>query len=165
VKSTANISRLVLAGAVGIKVGDRETRDIADIFQRTEANLNKALFATAAPRVADYKSMADADVLTIARNRESLARYAWSPYMHNPKLKGRLHRINIPTLILWGAQDGVVSREYGQAYAAAIPNAKFVMVDNAGHLPQIDQPQAFARQILDFTADAQGVERKAAGGL
>src|SRR5262249_45076673 len=45
VKSAARISRLVLANAIGIKVGSRETRDIADIFALVEADLNKIAYA------------------------------------------------------------------------------------------------------------------------
>ena len=47
----------------------------------------------------------------VARNREADARFAWSPYMHNPKLKGRLHRIRMPTLLLWGTADRILTRE------------------------------------------------------
>ncbi len=163
VKSTAHISRLVLADAVGIKIGDRETRDITDVFQITEDNLRKAIFATPAPRVVDYKSMTDAEVLAITQNREALARFAWSPYMHNPKLKDRLHRIAVPTLVLWGAEDGVVSTAYGRAYCAAIPAAAFATIENAGHLAQIDQPEDFARHVLDFTSGALTAKRETTG--
>src|ERR1700692_270088 len=102
VKTTARMARLVLANAVGIKVGDRETRDIADIFAVTEQELNALAFFDPTIAERDYKAMAAADVRTIARNREAPARYGWSPYLHNPQLKGRLHRIRIPTLFLWG---------------------------------------------------------------
>ena len=54
-----------------------------------------------------------------------MARYGWSPYMHDPKLKGRLHRIRVPTLVLWGAADRIAPPDYGRAYAAAIPGARF----------------------------------------
>jgi pimeloyl-ACP methyl ester carboxylesterase len=150
VKCTTRLSRLVMASAVGIKVGDRETRDIADIFAMTEDQFNAAAFADPSRGVKDYKSMSEADLLTTARNRESLARFAWSPYMHNPKLRNRLHRIDVPTLFLWGAQDQIVSVDYGRHYCAAVPGARFELIDDAGHLPHIEQPEAFARRILDF---------------
>jgi pimeloyl-ACP methyl ester carboxylesterase len=86
----------------------------------------------------------------MARSRESTGRYAWSPYMHNPKLKGRLHRINVPTLVLWGAADRVVKPEYGRAYAGAIPIARFATIEGAGHFPHLEQPVAFAREVTNF---------------
>ena len=150
VKSTQRLSRLVLANAVGIKVGGRQTRDIADIFAVTEQELNALAYYD--PRLAarDYKSMPDAAVRTVARNREATARYGWSPYLHDPKLKGRLHRIRIPTLFLWGTGDRILSQDYGRAYCAAIPGARFETIERAGHFPHVEQPDAFARRVLGF---------------
>jgi pimeloyl-ACP methyl ester carboxylesterase len=150
VKSTQRISRLVLANAVGIKVGDRETRDIVDIFAKTEKELNELAYFDPAVAARDYKAMAEADVRVVARNREATARYGWSPYLHDPKLKGRLHRIRVPTLFLWGAADRILSEGYGRAYCAAVPSARFEAIARAGHYPHIEQPDAFARAVSAF---------------
>jgi pimeloyl-ACP methyl ester carboxylesterase len=148
VKSTARISKLVLANAVGIKVSGRETRDVADIFAITEKVFNELAYSDPSIAARDYKTMPDDAVRAVARNRESTARYAWSPYMHDPKLKGRLHRIRIPTLFLWGTADRIVSEQYGRAFSAAIPGARFETIANAGHFPHIEQPDEFARRVL-----------------
>jgi pimeloyl-ACP methyl ester carboxylesterase len=150
VKSTQRISHLVLANAVGIKVGDRETRDIADIFAKTEKDLNELAYFDPGSAARDYKAMADADVRTVARNREATARYGWSPYLHDPKLKGRLHRVRVPTLFLWGAADRVLSEAYGRAYCAAIAGARFETIERAGHYPHIEQPETFAGRVAAF---------------
>jgi pimeloyl-ACP methyl ester carboxylesterase len=150
VKSTAQISRLVLANAVGIKVGGRECRDIADIFAVTEAEFNALAYSDPSIAARDYQSMPDADIRMVARNREATARYTWSPYMHDPKLKARLHRIRIPTLFLWGTADRIISEQYGRAYCAAIPNARFEPIARAGHFPHIEQPDEFARRVIAF---------------
>jgi len=150
VKSTARLSHLVLANAVGIKVGDRTTRDIADIFAITEDEFNARAYFDAKVGEKSYKDMPEADVRTIARNRESTARFAWSPYMHDPKLKGRLHRIRIPTLFLWGAADRILSEHYGRAYCATIPGARFELIERAGHFPHLEQPKEFARKVFAF---------------
>jgi pimeloyl-ACP methyl ester carboxylesterase len=150
VKSTERLSHLVLANPVGIKVSDRETRDIADIWALTDAQFAELAYFDPKLGTPDYKTMPDADVLLAARNRESLARFAWSPYMHSPKLKGRLHRIRIPTLFLWGTADRILSEHYGRAYCAAITGASFELIERAGHFPHIEQPQEFARRTLTF---------------
>jgi pimeloyl-ACP methyl ester carboxylesterase len=150
VKTTQRLSHLVLANALGIKVGDRETRDIADIFAITENQFNEIAYFDPRIGARDYKSMPDAEVMAAARNREALGRYGWSPYMHNPKLKGRLHRIRIPTLVLWGMSDRVLSEAYGRAYAGAIPGARFEPIERAGHFPHLEQPEEFARRIFAF---------------
>jgi pimeloyl-ACP methyl ester carboxylesterase len=150
IKSTARISHLVLANPVGIKVGGREQRDIADIFAATEDEYLALAYHDARIGKRDYKAMPDADVLAASRNREATARYGWSPYLHDPKLKGRLHRIRIPTLVLWGMADRVLSESYGRAYCAAIPGGRFQPIERAGHFPHEEQPQDFADKVVAF---------------
>jgi pimeloyl-ACP methyl ester carboxylesterase len=150
VKSTARLTRLVLANAVGIKVGDRETRDIADIFALTEPEYLELTYCDPNAGRRDYKSLPPAEVLAAARAREATARFAWSPYFHNPRLKSRLHRIRIPTLFLWGAHDRMVGEAYGRAYCAMIPGGRFETIERAGHFPHQEQPQAFAKRVLAF---------------
>jgi pimeloyl-ACP methyl ester carboxylesterase len=100
-----------------------------------------------------YKTLSDDELTVIARNREATALYGWEPYLHNPKLRYRLHRINIPTLLLWGASDRFVTPGYyGTAYQKSIPGAKLEIVDEAGHLPHIEQPEACVERILKFIA-------------
>jgi pimeloyl-ACP methyl ester carboxylesterase len=152
IKTTRRMAKLVLADALGIKVGDRETRDIADIFAMTEAEFQTRAWADPGRARVDYAAMDEADVVVVARNREAMVRFGWSPYMHDPKLKGRLRRIDIPTLVLWGEKDGIVAPDYGRAYAAAISGAHFALIADAGHFPHLEQPQIFARRVLDFTA-------------
>jgi len=152
VKSTARLARLVLANPIGIKVSDRETRDIADIFALTDDELNALTYYDPKAGARDYKAMPDADVMVAARNREALARFAWSPFMHDPKLKHRLHRIKIPTLILWGAADRIASEAYGRAYCAAIAGARFETIERAGHFPHAEQAEVFAQRVLAFAA-------------
>jgi pimeloyl-ACP methyl ester carboxylesterase len=150
VKSTARLARLVLANAVGIKVGDRETRDIADIFALTEPEYLELTYCDPNAGRRDYKSLPPAEVLAAARAREATARFAWSPYFHNPRLKSRLHRVRIPTLFLWGAHDRMVGEAYGRAYCATIPGGRFETIEGAGHFPHQEQPQAFAKRVLAF---------------
>lgn len=155
VKSTARMARLVLGNPVGIKVSDRETRDILDIFAMVEGEFLEKAFADPAVGRRDYRAMTDDEVTVAARNREAAALYTWSPYMHDPKLKGRLHRIRIPALVLWGTADRLVGETYGRAFAAAVPGAKFVTIANAGHFPHIEQPNSFAANALAFSNAAR----------
>jgi pimeloyl-ACP methyl ester carboxylesterase len=150
VKSTARIARLVMANAVGIKVGDRETRDIADIFALTEPEYLDIAYCDPNLGRRDYKTLPDAEVLAAARAREATARFAWNPYFHNPRLKDRLHRIDVPTLFLWGSHDRMLSEAYGRAYGAMIPGARFELVARAGHFPDQEQPKLFAERVVAF---------------
>ncbi|HXW41566.1 MAG TPA: alpha/beta hydrolase [Xanthobacteraceae bacterium] len=152
VKSTARLSRLVMVNAVGIKVGDRETRDIVDIFALTEPDYLAIAYCDPKAGRADYTTLPDAEVVAAARAREATARFAWNPYFHDPRLKSRLHRIRIPTLFLWGSHDRMLSEAYGRAYCAAIPGARFEMIERAGHFPHQEQPKVFAARVLAFAS-------------
>ena len=118
VKSTERVSHLVLADAVGIKLGDREHRDIVDIFTTKQSEVDRLAYHD--PRIAalDHGSISDDDAQIMFRNREATALFAWSPYMYDPKLAGRLHRIRVPTLVLWGASDRITLPDYGRALRA-----------------------------------------------
>jgi pimeloyl-ACP methyl ester carboxylesterase len=150
VKNDTRLSRLVLANPVGVKIGDRETRDIVDIWALMPSEFNELAYFDPKAGEHDYKNLPEAESTAAARNREALARLAWSPYMHNPKLKSRLHRIKLPTLFLWGVADRILSEKYGRAYCALIEGAKFETIERAGHFPHIEQPEEFARRVLAF---------------
>jgi pimeloyl-ACP methyl ester carboxylesterase len=150
VKTTERFSRLVLVDAVGIKAGNRESRDIADIYAITDKQLAELVYADPQAMSRNVKALPESELILMARAREATGRYAWTPFMHDPKLKGRLHRIQIPTLVLWGEADRVASPDYGRNYAAALPNAEFALVQGAGHFPHLEQPGALSRRIIDF---------------
>ena len=150
IKNTQRLAKLVLVDAFGVKHGDRETRDIYDMWFVTDADLQKVLYFNQDLATRDTSKLPDDELYGIARAREASSRYGWRPYMHDPKLKGRLHRIKVPTLVLWGAEDKIVAPAYGNAYAAALPKAQFAVIERSGHFPHIEQTQEFARRVLDF---------------
>jgi pimeloyl-ACP methyl ester carboxylesterase len=156
VKSTARIARLVLADAVGIKLGDRERRDIADVFTLKQSDVDRLAYHDPALAAVDHATISDEDALIMFRNREATALFAWSPYMYDPKLAGRLHRIRVPTLVLWGASDRIVAPDYGRAYAGLIPGAQFELIEQAGHYPHRERPDLFAERIVAFAARTHG---------
>jgi pimeloyl-ACP methyl ester carboxylesterase len=157
VRSTARLSHLVLVGATGIKSGDREHRDIADLFALGQSELIELMYAHAeisqigeSSLRQDFTGLSDDDLTAIARSRESLAVFGWSPYMHNPQLRQWLHRIDIPTLVVWGARDRFTLPEYGESFAAAIPGARFELIEGAGHYPHIEKPEEFLEVVTSF---------------
>ena len=95
-------------------------------------------------------AMPDEDMVALARNWDSLCLYAWRPHMYNPQLKAWLRRIAVPTLVLWGASDGIVTPDYGRAYAGLIPDARFALIEQAGHHPELEQPRAFVEAVGRF---------------
>ncbi len=149
VRSCHDVEGLVLVDAVGIKISDRETPDILDVFNThpNEAKLRAWHDPGNAP---DYDEMTDMQLMTRHRNWESLALFAWHPYMHNPRLSYWLPRITVPTQVIWGASDRIVSPDYGKAFADLIPGARFAVIERAGHHPEIEQPEAFVDHVVRF---------------
>lgn len=149
-KDDSFISRLVLVDAYGIKMGGPLDRDIADFWCLPSSEVVKRKWADPEKGRRDFASMPEEKLTIVARNIETLARFCWEPFMHNPMLKRRLHRIKVPTRVIWGEQDGIVSTAYGKAYADAIPGAVLQVIPNAGHLPQLEQPEAFMAALREF---------------
>ncbi len=157
------LGRTVLVDPVGIKIGGREDRDIAHFFNtRPDELLRRAwhdpktippgCYGLGWQAVID-DSMTDTDIVTLARNWDSLCLYAWTPHMYNPRLKPWLRRIDVPTLVLWGESDQIVSPDYGRAYAQAIPGARFETIAAAGHHPELEQPAAFVDRVVQFMTE------------
>ena len=89
-------------------------------------------------------------VAPVGRNREMAARLTWKPYMHNPRLAHFLPRVTNRTLIVWGREDRIVPVECGEQYRRLLPAATLTVLERCGHLPPIEQPDRFARLVLDF---------------
>ena len=94
--------------------------------------------------------MPESDLASIVRGREAFALYGWKPYMHNPRLKRWLHRIDRPTLLLWGAEDRIVTPAYGEGWRREIPGARLELIPDAGHFPHWEQPEAFVQRLAAF---------------
>jgi pimeloyl-ACP methyl ester carboxylesterase len=150
VRNTARIGRLALIGAVGVKLSGREERDFADIFYLSDAEAFPVLFADPEKWAPKYAALPVTEVEQLARERQALAYYAWKPYLHNPGLRRWLHRVDVPTLVLWGDKDRFASPDYGLQLASRLPNAEFKIVSRAGHYPQIEQVPATVEAISSF---------------
>ena len=79
-------------------------------------------------------------------------RLIWKPYAHDPRLPSLLASVGIPTHIVWGRQDQIIPLECGHMYQKAIPNSQLTIIDNCGHVPQIEKPDEFAKVAIDFLA-------------
>ena len=150
VRSTARFSCLVLAAPLGIKLRGREERDIADMHGIERADYLRLAWADPAQGEVDFAALPDSELAAIVRGRDAFALYGWKPYMHNPRLRRWLHRIDRPTLLLWGAQDGIVTPQYGEGWRAEILGARMEIVPAAGHFPHWEQPEAFVRHLTAF---------------
>jgi pimeloyl-ACP methyl ester carboxylesterase len=140
VRCLQRIGRLVLIDSFGVKFGGREERDIADIYALPSAELLRRTFFDPARAAPNYSALNDEEAAAIARDRAATALYGWRPYMHDPGLRQWLHRVRVPTLVMWGENDGIVRPDYGEKLCRSLPNARFELIREAGHYPQIERP-------------------------
>lgn len=150
VRNTSGCSALVLVDPLGIKAGGITDRDIVDMHAIPYAEFLNLAWADPAKGQVNYSSLSDAELAAIARGREAFVLFGWKPYMHNPRLRHWLHRIDVPTLLLWGEQDRIVTPAYREAWHRALPNAAVATIPQAGHYPHWEQPEDFTSRVLAF---------------
>jgi pimeloyl-ACP methyl ester carboxylesterase len=150
VRDTRRFAHLVLVDPLGIKVSGFTERDIADMHAISHDEYMRLAWADPSHGERDLTQLPEAELAGIARGREAFARFGWKPYMHSPRLRRWLHRIDLPTLLLWGEQDGIVSTAYREAWQAEIPAARTEIIAGAGHFPHWEQPRDFADRLLRF---------------
>ena len=152
------VSRLVLMDAAGLRV---EGAPVPDIWAHRPPELADMLFADPAQPL--YLMMnsfepehpPDPDILIpFLKAQQATARLAWNPYLHDPKLPGRLHRITCPTLVLWGERDGLIPLAHGERYAELVPGARLETIPGCGHLPPIERPAETVAALRRFLASS-----------
>lgn len=79
----------------------------------------------------------------VTRQQEALS--AWSSY-------DRLPEISCPTLVVCGADDGMVPPENSRQIAALIPGAHIEFIPQCGHLPMLEKPEVVAALVRQFAA-------------
>jgi pimeloyl-ACP methyl ester carboxylesterase len=141
------IRRLVLVDSVGVDVPGQSIRDFFALDARGVAEYS---FHDGDRFYVDPSTLPPEQLELRKANMSTMRLLAGDPYMHDPSLLRRLGGLSIPTLVVWGDSDRIVTPGYGRAMAAAIPGARFEIVDNAGHLPQIEQPESTFRAIDRF---------------
>lgn len=141
------IGSIILVDAVGIEVPDHP---VADFFALTMDQVAELSYHDPDSFRIDVSKMPPAQQAAMAGNRASLAVYGGAPSMVDPALRQRLKGINVPALVLWGESDRIVDPDYGRAYADAIPTARFQLLTETGHVPQIESPRLLLSEVRDF---------------
>ena len=154
------LGRLILVDPVGVKLGGREERDIVHFFNTDAVELNRRAWHDPSRRPPGIYAlgwqatitdrMTDQEMISLARNWDSLCLYGWRPHMFNPQLKHWLYRVSVPAQVIWGESDGIVTVDYGRAYAGLIPGAEFKVIPEAGHHPELEQPDEFLATVTEF---------------
>jgi pimeloyl-ACP methyl ester carboxylesterase len=152
------VSGYVLVDAVGIEVPGHP---VADFFALTPAELAARSYHDPATYGIDPARLPAQARAAMAGNRAAIEVYAGRT-MTDPTLAARLAGVTTPTLAVWGEADRIGDPDFGRAFAGAIPGAEFTLLPGAGHLPQIETPDALVGVVWAF-ADRHATMRPAAG--
>jgi pimeloyl-ACP methyl ester carboxylesterase len=150
IKCASRLSALVLIGPLGVKFEGCREREITDLFSLPAYHQDHHLFRDERLRDRTYGDLDQVTLLSMARNYESFALFGWSPTLFDPKLRQRLPRLALPTLVLCGDSDQIVSVQYSRNYAEHISGASCAVIADAGHYPQVEQAEAVASHIISF---------------
>lgn len=147
----SRISALIVANPFGVRFSDNPNdREIQDIYAMSQEEITRHFYYDADSNRRDVTELPEHTLVSIARSRETMCLFSWKPYMHNPSLKRWLKHISVPTLVLWGEADQVMTVDHGKAFADLIPGAEFSVIPMAGHYPHLERPQEFTSKIIAF---------------
>lgn len=155
------VGALVLINPVGLHL---DGAPIEELFGRAPNELAEMLFVDQSHPVAQMMhAMAEFQgdvgkqvdipielVLPVWKSLGATAKLGWDPYLHNPKLRGRLRRVTAPTLVIAGAQDGLVPTAHAETYGREIPGARLEVMDDAAHWLPFEKPDELAALVRDF---------------
>jgi pimeloyl-ACP methyl ester carboxylesterase len=148
VRNTSRLASLTLVAAAGIHVKDVAQVDtflsnpeqhVRDLFH--DQSLADALLARGQrPELEDVA----------LKNRMTTAKLVWQPRSHDPHLQKWLHRIDVPTLLIWGDHDRIIPVEHGYAVHEARPGSRLEVLEGVGHFPHVERPSLVVDLIDDF---------------
>lgn len=149
-----SVGKLVMIDPVGLWRDDHPVKNwmvLSDkerkpsLFANPDSEGGKAFFTV--------PSDASARVDTLAQmiwSQACTGKFVWP--VPDRGLKHHIHRIAAPTLIVWGKGDRIVDQVYAQEFAKRIAGSKVTLIDQAGHLPHLEQPEAAAKAVQEFVS-------------
>jgi len=132
------VKKLVLIAPYGLHVPEHPTLDIIATPGEELGPMLVSNFDALKKRLPEKPDME----FIGARYREatSFARLFWE-HPTDPKFPRHLHRVKMPTLIVWGDEDKLMPVQQAQTWRGLIPNAEVMVVKGAGHIVQLDKPE------------------------
>jgi pimeloyl-ACP methyl ester carboxylesterase len=151
IRATRRLATLTLIGAAGIHVNGVPK---GDPFLWAPEERVRNLFHD--QRIADERlarPLTEEESDIVLKNELATADLAWQPRFHHPQLRKWLHRIDVPTLVVWGESDKIFPLAYADAYHRLIPGSRLAVVPACGHLPHVEKADVFLDLFTRFAAE------------
>ena len=148
------VDRLVLLSPIGLW---RDDAPVTNWMMLDAPSLPGAMFADPDGPAAREAGAAFAKLL---QEPEAVAAHLWATActgefvwpIPDRGLKRRIHRISAPALVVWGREDAIVSRVYAEEFGRRLRDARVEIVDGAGHLLHVEQPETVQGLVREFLA-------------
>ncbi|MGC5051726.1 alpha/beta fold hydrolase [Micromonospora sp. DT48] len=155
VRAPHRFTTLTLVSPYGVKLSGPTEPDFADILLLDPTEIVELGWADPTTchdlRMPGYPAgLPDSDYERAFADRAALARYAWKPFLHDPRLRRWLHLITIPTLVIAGSHNRLVPPRHSAALADLLPAARYVELPHTGHYPYLERPDEFHRLVRSF---------------
>lgn len=153
VRNTGRLASLTLVGSAGIYLKDvpkvdaflgSDEQRIRDFFYDQKL-ADQVIARVLTPELEDVN----------LKNQVATAKLAWQPRGYDPYLHKWLHRIDVPTLLLWGEADKLYPKQYAEAFRRLIPGSRAVVFPDCGHIPNVEKADDFVAEIVRFAKEAR----------
>lgn len=151
IRNTSRIRSLTLVASAGLRVDGIPMGD--PFLWSPEENVRQSLIDAHMITTRLAEPVTETAVEIALKNQQAAARYTWSPRLHNPALRNWLHRIDVPTLIIWGDQDRIFPAAYAHAFETFVPQTELTIFKDCGHLPMLEKQEAFVKRLDRFLDD------------
>lgn len=152
IRNTARLASLALLAPAGVESPEAP---FDDVFAWSAEEFARRQFCDQKLVREWQEAQAKLAIDIVLQNRTALARLAWNPRMHNPQLPYWLHRIDVPTLLVWGEDDRVVPFAGHAPFRRGIPQAELVALPRSGHALPIERAREVAARLAAFFEGAK----------
>jgi pimeloyl-ACP methyl ester carboxylesterase len=158
------VEKLVLISPFGLW---RDDHPVAEFFGVPYMAFDKLLWKSgkASPEMSDPADEPNDPVekqVSVAQALTTVAKFIWP--IPDRGLRRRLPRITAPTLVIFGADDGVIPPVYADEFAGAIHNARKAVIGGAAHMAPYEQPAEFFRLLWEFLGSGDARQSPARAG-
>ena len=148
VRNASRLKTLTLLAPAGIRVKGFPTGD--NFIWSPEETARNLFHDQSFAKMALEQTPSEEEAERMLHNRFMAAKLGWDPRWYSPDLERWLHRITLPTLVIWGAEDKLLPARYAQLWGERVPGAKVDIIPACGHIPQVEKCDLTVSKILDF---------------
>jgi pimeloyl-ACP methyl ester carboxylesterase len=148
---SSHIASLTLVSPGGLR---HPTLRMYDIFMNAPPDVARmSVHDTALGErlAAEYDSPETTDLRL--QNRFMTARLGWQPRFFSARLEKWMHRIDLPSQIVWGSDDRILPAAFASSFETRLRNARTHILNGCGHHPPLEAPEALARLVTTFAKE------------